>query len=126
MARPGKIAIHGAIVICDCAFLSILPQVGVGGWTPNPKKLSVDSVRIADPTRSVAETMMGLAAFGKMCRHMIRKLRVPLIRAASTNSFALSDKNCPRTNRAVLVHAKMPTMKMIGTGPPLRVGLLVL
>ncbi len=86
---------------------------------PKPRKLNADSVRIALPTRSVAATMIGLAAFGKMCRQMMRPFCAPDMRAASTNSFAFNDKNCPRTKRAAPIHDSAPMMTMIGIGPPL-------
>src|SRR5207247_2224084 len=59
MARPGNHTSHGARVVnCRLPF-SRLPHVGVGGCTPNPRKESADSVRMAAATESVALTMIG-------------------------------------------------------------------
>jgi hypothetical protein len=46
MANPGKMVRWGAINIKLLPSLSIEPQLGVGGCTPNPKKLSPASAVI--------------------------------------------------------------------------------
>lgn len=37
IARPGTMASHGALVRYVCALSSMFPQLGVGGWMPNPR-----------------------------------------------------------------------------------------
>ena len=46
------------------AFCRLLPQLGVGIWTPRPRYDSADSVRMLSPIASVAATMTGASAFG--------------------------------------------------------------
>src|SRR6184192_1382395 len=65
---------------------AMAPQEGVGGWTPRPRKLKKASNRMACGIPKVAWTMMGPSALGRMWRERILLGRVPLARAASTNS----------------------------------------
>ena len=60
----------------------MFPQLGVGGWTPMPRKLRADSVRIAPATPSVAVTRTDAIAFGRIWRKMIRRSPAPITRAA--------------------------------------------
>ena len=57
-----------------------------------------------------------------MCRTTKRRLLMPSARAASTNSFSRSDRNCARTSRATGIHRKPPItatirMKTPSSGP---------
>ena len=52
--------------------------------------------------------MIGLRAFGRMCRKMIRRSRTPTARAASTNSRSRIDRNRLRTSRADAHPAEQP------------------
>src|SRR5437763_46882 len=64
---PGTPASHGARYILDRAEpLSMPPQVGAGGGTPSPRKLSADSARMTAPTRVVKRTMTGAMMLGRM------------------------------------------------------------
>ena len=45
---------------------------------------SVASAAMKEPSAMVSTTMAGASAFGRMCRHMIRPLPAPSIRAAAT------------------------------------------
>jgi hypothetical protein len=56
MARPGKKASHhgGTSAVMESA--SMLPQVGVGGGTPTPRKPSAASMTMATPRCVVAST----------------------------------------------------------------------
>ena len=74
----------GIVAMVAWASISMLPQVGIGGWTPRPKKLSDDSRMIALPTASVAPTTIGPITLGRMCRPIMRTLPAPIARAAST------------------------------------------
>jgi hypothetical protein len=53
------------------------PQAGVGGGTPAPKKLRVDSNRITIPTWRVATTIRVLMVPGNMCMNRIRAVEAP-------------------------------------------------
>ena len=68
---------------------------------------------IAAAIASVAFTMIGPMQFGRMCRTMIRRLDAPDARAASTNSFSLSESTCPRTTRAMYIQPSAASTKMI-------------
>src|SRR5690349_7523401 len=84
-------------------WLIMLPQDTFGGSMPKPRNDSVDSMRMARPTFSVAFTMIGPIVFGSMWRTMMRRVEQPIAFAASTYSFCLSDRNTPRTTRAMVV-----------------------
>ncbi|MNC97424.1 hypothetical protein D3C83_150740 [compost metagenome] len=73
MARPGKMAIHGAVSANSTAApRSIRPHAAVGSCTPRPRKESEASSRIASPRNAVAMIRIGAITFGSMCRRMIR------------------------------------------------------
>ena len=44
---------------------------------------------------------------------MMRGLEPPAARAASTNSFSLSESTCPRTTRAMYIHPRPASTKMM-------------
>src|SRR3712207_7865521 len=52
-----------------------IPQLGVGGCTPNPIKLRPASSRIAFGTARVAATMSGASVFGRRCLRRMKPLR---------------------------------------------------
>ena len=66
IARPGHIAIHGALVRKRWAALSMLPQDGAGGYWPSPKNDSAASAMIAAAIDNVACTKSAGMIFGKM------------------------------------------------------------
>ena len=47
IASPGNTPSHHALVRYSLPWLSMPPQLGVGGCTPNPRKLSDDSAMIS-------------------------------------------------------------------------------
>src|SRR5438094_393844 len=59
----------------------MLPQSGVGGCVPRPRKLRPAVSMIAVPTLSVACTMIGARTLGRTCCHMTRRSRAPTARA---------------------------------------------
>src|SRR5690606_36501952 len=73
MARPGKMATHGASWIISRASVSIEPQDGNGGCMPRPRKLSAASDSTALPIPSVAMTRIGPIILGSICVNMIRR-----------------------------------------------------
>src|SRR5215207_10107350 len=76
MATPGKTASHQAnvVVLASC---KIEPQVTSSAGTPIPRKLRLDSTRIAPAMPSTTETMTGAKAFGKICLNMTFRLLIP-------------------------------------------------
>ena len=100
----------------------MLPQVGVGGWTPNPRKLNPDSVMMELATRRVAATMIGLAALGSICRTMIRPWPAPRAFAASTNTCSFNERNDARTSRATVIQDSKAIASTMASTPPRRNG----
>src|SRR5438128_1484007 len=62
----------------------ILPQVGLSGGMPTPRKERIASMRIADAAIYVAWTINGGTVLGRMWRAMSGKVGVPTDIAAST------------------------------------------
>ena len=56
---------HAALLLYCVAFVSMFPHEGTGGWIPNPRYESADSVRITAPTSIIATTMSSGSTFGK-------------------------------------------------------------
>ena len=88
IARPGESQSHGISdnTVGDWASLRIFPQLGVGGRTPRPRKLSEASNRIAEATPNVPRTVSGASAFGNRCCRTMRDALAPTTRAATMNS----------------------------------------
>src|SRR6185312_14931068 len=78
----------------------ILPQVGVSGLMPAPRKDRIASVRIADAQKFVPCTINGATVFGNRCRHMILGSAEPTEIAASTYGSSRADSTTERTSRA--------------------------
>ncbi len=93
---PGTIARCGAVAIRSMPSSIIVPQEGLGGRTPAPRKESAASSRMALAIRSVKKTRIVDARFGTTSPNMIRSGPAPWARAASTNSFSRSESTCPR------------------------------
>ena len=77
---------------------------------------------IAAATSMVPATITGPSALGRMWRTTWRSGEAPSARAASTNSFSRSDRNCARTSRATGIQRKPPItttirMKTPASGP---------
>ena len=94
----------------------------MSGGKPRPRNESVDSAMIAAATSMVPATITGPSEFGRMWRTTWRVVVAPSARAASTNSFSRSDRNCARTRRATGIQRKPPItttirMKMPTSGP---------
>ena len=64
----------GVVVV---ALLEQRPQLGAGGCTPNPSRLSPASVMMAPAMPNGAATRAGDKALGRMWRKMIRRSRRP-------------------------------------------------
>src|SRR5918996_2751911 len=72
MAMPGERVSQGARSMVSKALRNMPPQVGVGGFTPTPKKLSEASSKIAEATERLACTITGAKQLGIRCLSMMR------------------------------------------------------
>src|SRR5439155_19165520 len=99
IARPGKNTSHqcGTSDVREPA--SILPQVGVGGGIPTPKKPSAAAMMMATPKCVVARMRYGATHWGRIGLAMILNGEDPIARAASTYAISLSDRATARTIR---------------------------
>ena len=65
MARPGKMAIQGAVVMNRrLGPLSIAPHEGVGGWIPSPRNEREASAMMAVPKDSEPRIKTGAKILG--------------------------------------------------------------
>ena len=76
--------------------------------SPSPRNDSPASNSTAVPTASVADTISGASALGRITRQMMRASPAPMTRSASTYSRRLSRRNSPRASRAVPVQLTTP------------------
>ncbi|MNY05074.1 hypothetical protein D3C86_1377800 [compost metagenome] len=95
----------------------IPPQLGIGGWAPNPRKLRPVSSKIAEAKLAEATTSMGPEILGRMCLIMVLEVEKPRAFEASTNSTSFSDMTWPRTNRATSTQVDKPTAIKICQNP---------
>ena len=103
MQIPGasaKKALPGVSKYARWSF-SMVPQLGVGGFTPMPTKLKPASIKMAEAKSEAAITIMGPMIFGKICLMMILALLYPNPRAACTYSISRRTITDDRTMRAV-------------------------
>jgi hypothetical protein len=91
MAKPGNAVTHGAVRANALPAEMRPPHSGAGGGTPKPMKDSPAAAVMVIPSPVVIVTMIGDIAFGKTSEKMIRKLEIPIARAASTNSLFLTE-----------------------------------
>ena len=82
-------------------------------WSPRPKKDRAASNKIAEPMASVAETMSGGKALGKITRQMMRAWPAPMARSARTNSRFRYFMNSARVRRAVPVQLTTPMARVM-------------
>jgi hypothetical protein len=110
IANPGaKIIIHDPVVR---PVFRICPQLG-RVISPSPKKLIVDSVKMADATPKVADTKTGPMALGRICLKIIVLSRKPDALADATKSRFFKRRNSPRTKRAGPVQRTRAMINMI-------------
>ena len=88
MATPGRGAYHQYWRPLSAPCLIIAPHSAVGGTAPSPMKLRPAVSTIAEPTSSVALTMIGASVEGRMCRNRMRFRPAPIDFAAVTYSFS--------------------------------------
>src|SRR5215510_368636 len=112
IATPGNAVNHQALGSNWRALYRMEPQLAVDGGAPNPRKLRVDSIKIAEATPSVAATNTGARAFGSKCRTIVRKSVAPSARVATTYSNDFDFKNSPRMSRATVGQFVKPMTSM--------------
>ena len=66
----------------------MLPQLGISGGVPAPRKLRIASMITAEAQTKVACTIRGAKVFGRMCRIRMLGSLVPTEIAASTPAWA--------------------------------------
>jgi len=66
IANPGTVTNQGSMARKVIPALIIFPHVGMGGLTPNPRKLRAASIRMAVAIQRVPITIIGPEIFGKM------------------------------------------------------------
>ena len=86
-----------------------MPQLGIGGCAPIPKKLKPASSKIAEAKLEAAITITGPSTLGNICLLMIRKLLKPNALPASTYCISRNEKIWPRTSLATSTHIVRPT-----------------
>src|SRR5881397_3937690 len=102
IARPGKIASHGAFSAYESALPeSINPHDGVGSAVPSPRKLNEASTRMAFPNWAVSMIRYGAMTLGMIWRRITFRCELPRARAPSTYIFSLMLMALERTMRAV-------------------------
>src|SRR4051794_9179170 len=100
IAMPGSVAMYQAVRSAWRPMPIIVPQV-IRSGSPRPRNDNPDSVRIADATMIEAITTIGARQFGRICVTMMRVSPMPTTTQDCTNSRSRSDRNCPRTRRAM-------------------------
>jgi hypothetical protein len=78
IANPGNRETHGAIVRYCTPRFTIFPQVGVGGATPNPKKLKLASTLIAVDVHRLLMTNISPSILGVICFTTILEALAPI------------------------------------------------
>ena len=66
----------------------MFPHAGVGGWTPNPKKLTDASAMIYVAICKDAKMIIGVNKFGRICLTSMPTLETPVATQAVINSFS--------------------------------------
>src|SRR3954452_8677967 len=113
IARPGNSASHhSGLNLPTAAPESMVPQLGAGGGTPTPTKLSAASVVIAMPSEAVKITRNGATQAGAMWRTMIRSVEAPATLAESTYTISLVAMATERITR-VLEGMRVTAMAII-------------
>src|SRR3972149_44639 len=91
----------------------MLPQAGVGGWTPKPRDEMGASATMNWENCRLATMMMDGATFGRIWRNRIRPRHVPRAVAAWTYSRCFTDSTSPRTTRAYTTHPATDKLMMM-------------
>src|SRR6516165_4948410 len=108
IAAAGKNAIDGAVSRLSRPSAIMPPQLGAGGGTPRPRKLSAPSTTMITATASRKKAISGNAMFGSSSRARIRPWPAPSARAAVTKSRPANDNVAARATRVRLGMLRMP------------------
>ena len=95
----------------------IFPQDGVGGCAPIPRKLRPLSTKIAEAKLAADITIIGAMTLGNIWLKIILVSENPKAFDASTNSFSIYYRICPRSTRATSTHIVSPTAINICQNP---------
>lgn len=117
MAMPGGIARKGCTASFAAARPSNPPHDGTADSRPMPRKLSIDSMMIAEPVRMAPWITSGPMRLGRICRNRIATSRSPDTFAASMYGFPRSVRVMARDMRAKFI-AKMMPMASMSAGRP--------
>src|SRR6266852_5156855 len=90
--------------------VSMLPQLGVAGEMPRPRKSRAASMRTTEPRYRLPKTISTWSTLGSRWRRIRRRSSAPRERVATMKSRARTDSTSPRTSRAML---PQPTDAMI-------------
>jgi hypothetical protein len=99
IAKPGTVTSQGSMVRKVMPELIMFPQVGMGGFTPNPRKLKAASIRMAVAIQRLPMTMIGPEMLGITWKKRIPASLLPISRAASTYFSCLTESVAPRAIR---------------------------
>src|SRR5207244_3724187 len=107
IAIPGKVTGHHASRIWSRLEPIMSPQLMAFG-SPRPRESRPAANKIATPTVSVADTINGGSALGRITAQRMRWLPAPMARSAVTNSSRFILRNSPRVKRATPVQLTTP------------------
>ncbi len=95
----------------------MLPQLGLGGCTPIPRKDKALSPRIVPATSTIATAVSSGAKCGSTCRVTVHRVPAPRARLATTNSRSFMAAACVFTSLATPGQAVMLSATMTGVMP---------
>src|SRR5262249_10035293 len=120
MKMAGRKASQGAMSRLSRPSAIMLPQLGAGGGTPNPRKESAPSTTMGTATPSRKKATTGRATLGKSSRSRMRLWVAPSARAATTNSRSVSESVTARATRVKAGTLSTPiTSVMLATDWPM-------
>jgi hypothetical protein len=103
----------------------MLPQAGVGGCTPKPRKEIEASATMNCANCRLATMMIDGATLGRTWRKSSRARPSPRAWAACTNSRSFKDSTSPRTTRAYTTQPATDKLTMMLRNPSPTIALMV-
>ena len=104
-------------IVMDCAPLSMLPKLAVGGCTPMPKKLNAASSKMDKATTDVAYTRIGAMVFGNISENNVCLVDIPATASALMNAVSRKLSTLPRTSLATPGQSTKPNIRMMFHSP---------
>ena len=83
MAMPGNAASHQAMRMSLAPCVNMVPQVGISGGTPTPRKDRDASMMMANPSVMVPSTIYEATTLGRIVAQHMRAEPAPMALAAS-------------------------------------------